>query len=89
MIPSQTEVKYRGSSRSLAAWWPLFEGPADYQNFISCFLVDLNLISKLSINQYYFRLLHGLIGELIAFPPFKLIPLFKPIPTPASVLVVP
>ena len=30
MIPSQTEVKYRGSSKFFAAWWPLFEGPADY-----------------------------------------------------------
>ena len=29
MIPSQTEVKYRGSSKCFAAWWPLFEGPAD------------------------------------------------------------
>ena len=31
MIPLQTEVKYEGSSKFLAAWWPLFEGPADFQ----------------------------------------------------------
>ena len=29
MIPLQTEVKYTGSRKFLAAWWPLFEGPAD------------------------------------------------------------
>ena len=29
MIPLQTEVKYEGSSKFLAAWWPLVEGPVD------------------------------------------------------------
>jgi hypothetical protein len=40
MIPSQTEVKYRGSSKCFAAWWPLFEGPADFPE-------DIDLIGKL------------------------------------------
>ena len=32
MIPLQTEVKYRGSRKFFAAWWPLFEGPADLRH---------------------------------------------------------
>ena len=35
MIPSQTEVKYERIEKSLAAWWPLFEGPADFGEAIS------------------------------------------------------
>ena len=30
MIPSQTEVKYERIKKFFAAWWPLFEGPADF-----------------------------------------------------------
>ena len=48
MIPLQTEVKYTGSSNLLAAWWPLFEGPADLNIFIRI-LKELIGVSRISI----------------------------------------
>ena len=47
------------------------------------------LLILFPVNSYYFRLINGLIGQLMVFFVKFRNPLFVPIPTPASALVVP
>ena len=55
-IPLQTEVKYTGSSNLLAAWWPLFEGPADFQKQAFLLLVTYALFASSYTHNWHVNL---------------------------------